>query len=52
MKLSFKKRFGLMLAGVGAFMAALSLITNTLDIVSVVSSTILIILGIIFWFIG
>ncbi|MGM5480800.1 MAG: hypothetical protein ACQESE_00150 [Nanobdellota archaeon] len=52
MVLSLKRRIGLASALIGALMSFIASLTKTSNIVLLVASTLLIIIGIIFWFLG
>ncbi|MFP4118740.1 MAG: hypothetical protein ACLFTH_01655 [Candidatus Woesearchaeota archaeon] len=52
MELSFRRRFGLMSAGVGVILSFIASMTNTLDLALIIASTFLILFGIVLWFIG
>ena len=50
MALSNKKKYGLIVAGIGILMSVIALIAGTINNMWIVSSSILVIIGIILWF--
>lgn len=52
MKNDFRRRFGLMMAGIGAGVAAISLLTDSLDGAQITASTLLVVAGLILFFVS